>query len=270
MDHPRYRAVRGTFVAAGYAPDGDTIRFAPDRLADLDTLLGTQRLRIAKDTTVSVRLEGIDAPELHYAAREQRCASTARDALLRALAFGAMHIEEDFVVRGDFVRGSVLTRSVDPNGRVIAYAFREGAESIASSVNAAMLREGMAYPLAYDTQPPEHRALFAELARAARRARVGVWQHDKTAAFALATEASIGVRGALIFPKLFRRCVSYLGDRFHGFRGSLREWLEKEAGPGNDVMIVGGKLMRLSALVASAQRSVTTRIDATRAVFVAR
>lgn len=261
MDHPRYRAVRGTFVAAGYAPDGDTIRFAPDRPADLDALIGTQRLRVAKDTTVNVRLEGIDAPELHYAAREQRCASTARDALLRALGLGA---------RWDFVRGSVLTRSVDPTGRVIGYAFRDGAESIPSSANAAMLREGMAYPLAYDTQPPEHRALFAELARAARKARVGIWHHDRTAAFALATEASIGVRGALIFPKLFRRCVSYLTDRFHGFRGGLREWLEKEAGPGNDVMIVGGKLMRLSALVVSANRSITTRIDATRAVFVAR
>lgn len=61
MDRPRYHVLPGTFVAAGYSPDGDSIRFAPDRLGPLDHLPGTLRLRVAKDTSVQLRL-GSSAP----------------------------------------------------------------------------------------------------------------------------------------------------------------------------------------------------------------
>lgn len=152
-----------------------------------------------------------------------------------------------------------------------AYAFREGAPlDVAQSVNATLLRDGMAYPLAYDTQPDEHRALFAGLARAARSAGRGVWRLDRTPAFTLATEASIGPRGALIFPKLFRRCVGFFGARLAGFRGGIRAWLEGEGGRANDVVIAGGRLVRLSELIVEADRAVRTRVDATAIVFVAR
>jgi len=75
-----------------------------------------------------------------------------------------------------------------------------------------------------------------------------VWALDRTRAFALASAGSIGVRGALIFPKLFRRCVAFLTDRFSGFRGGIREWLQSEAGPDNDVVIVDRRLRRLHEL----------------------
>jgi endonuclease YncB( thermonuclease family) len=271
MEKQAYRAIRGTFVAGGYAPDGDSIRFAADRASELDTLSGSLRLRFANDTSVQLRLEGIDAPELHYLARAQRCADIARDALLRALGIGGARIVHDYVEHAELARGTILARGVDVNGRVIAYAFTDGAAlDIARSVNATLLRDGMAYPLAYDTQPEVHRALFASFARAARRAGTGIWQHDRTGEFRLASAASIGVRGALIFPKLFRRCVAFLTDRFSGFRGGIREWLESEGGPVNDVVIVGRRLRRLSELIAEGERSVTTRTDAMKVVFVAR
>lgn len=271
MDRARYLLLQGTFVAAGYAPDGDSIRFGPDHLRKLDHLPGTTRLRVAQDTSVQLRLEGIDAPELHYLAQSQRLGDAARDTLLHALGIEDAHIDHDLVTRAPAVRGSILTRSIDPNGRVIAYAFRDDAPiEVASSVNAAMLRGGMAYPLAYDTQPVEDRELFARLARAARRQRLGVWAHDRTPAFGLASERSIGPHGALIFPKLFRRCLAYFADRFSGFRGDLRAWLESEAGADNDVVLVRGKLTRLSALVSGIGREVHTRLDGGPLVFVAR
>lgn len=271
MDRPRYHVLPGTFVAQGYAPDGDSIRFAPDRLAALDELPGTLRLRVAKDTSVQLRLEGIDAPELHYLAYAQRLGAAARDTLLRALGIDDAHVEHDLVTRARWVRGTILTRSIDRNGRVIAYAFRDGARLEPScSVNAAMLRAGMAYPLAYDTQPASDRRTFAAIARLARIQRLGVWALDRTAAFTLASDRSIGPHGALIFPKLFRRCLAYVSDRLSGFRGDLRAWLEGEAGADNDVVIVRGRLMRLSALVEEVGREVRTRVDGGRVVFVAR
>ncbi|MBI2389514.1 MAG: thermonuclease family protein [Deltaproteobacteria bacterium] len=271
MDRPRYHVLPGTFVAQGYAPDGDSIRFAPDRLAALDELPGTLRLRVAKDTSVQLRLEGIDAPELHYLAHAQRLGDAARDALLHALAIDDAHVEHDFVTRARYVRGTILTRSIDPNGRVIAYAFRHVAPlHVRSSVNAEMLRAGMAYPLAYDTQPAEDRRAFAAIARLARMKKLGVWAIDRTPAFPLATERSIGPHGALIFPKLFRRCLAYVSERLSGFRGDFRAWLEGEAGADNDVVIVRGRLMRLSALVEEVGREVRTRVDGARVVFVAR
>lgn len=268
---PRFLHLQGTFVAAGYAPDGDSIRFAPDHLRALDHLPGTTRLRVAQDCSVQLRLEGIDAPELHYLAHAQRLGDAARDTLLRALGIDDARIDHDLVTHAPAVRGSILTRSIDPNGRLIAYAFRDQTTpDVAASVNAAMLRAGMAYPLAYDTQPPEHRTLFARLARTARKQSLGIWAHDRTPAFALASEHSIGPHGALIFPKLFRRCLAYFADRFSGFRGDLRTWLESEAGADNDVLLLHGKLTRLSTLIEGAVHEVRTRLDGAALVFVAR
>lgn len=181
-----------------------------------------------------------------------------------------MTIEEDFVVAGAHVRGAVLARSIDANGRVIGYAFRDPSTDVAHSANAAMLREGFAYPLAYDTQPLTERMLLAGLARSARRRKLAVWAHDSTRAFKLASEASIGERGPLIFPKLFRPCLSFLTARYHGYRGGVRSWLETEGGPTNDVVMVRGRLSRLSALVSDVGRDVSTRADPLSIVFVAR
>lgn len=283
---PLYRVLAGTFVVAGYAPDGDSLRFVPDRPHELDPLPSTHRLRFAKDGSVPTRLEGIDAPELHYDRARQPLGQQSRDALLVIVGF--THVDAfDDVVRAStpaFVRGAILTRAIDPQGRVIAYAL---ADPIAKTLrtdrrtriprallretfNAAMLARGMAYPLAYDTQPEDHRTAFASLAREARASRRGVWSRDRTKSFRLAGRGSIGARGALIFPKLFRRCVAFLEDRLAGFDGTIARWLESEAGGDNDVVMVGRELTRLSAVLGQVGEVVQTKVDVTRVVFVAR
>jgi endonuclease YncB( thermonuclease family) len=318
MDRCRAPVIPGAFVLARtlpdldpirFAPDLDPIRFAPDRLGALDRLPGTERLRVSHDGSVQLRLEGVDAPELHYQAHAQKLGDAARAALLRAAGFEAERPAGDGERAGaTSVRGAIAARGVDPHGRVIAYAFRErafceralreraagesalreraagesafrarvfraGASAtldVASSINAALLRMGLAYPLAYDTQPASERALFASIARGARARSAGVWALDRTAAFTLAGARSIDARGALVFPKLFRRCLSYLADRRAGFRGDLRAWLEREAGADNDVVIARGRLTRLSAWIDAGERAVRTRIDGATMVFVAR
>jgi hypothetical protein len=166
------------------------------------------------------------------------------------------------VVSGSVARGAILTRSVDVSGRVTAYAFRDGAVlDVERSANAMLLRDGMAYPLAYDTQPEEHRAAFATIAIDARTRRAGIWRIDHTASFSLASEGSIGPRGALILPKLFRRCVSFLAARF---RGGLRRWLKSQGGHADDVVICDRRLTRMSDLLVEAGTLVRSTLDATR------
>lgn len=284
MTAPVYRVLHGTFVVVGYAPDGHTIRFIPDRPSLLDSLSGLMRLRVAEDRSVMLRLEGIDAPELHWSQESQPLATAARDTLLRELGFVELTYSDCWVshhANGE-VRGAIATRGIDARGRVIAYAFPRGlgdrkqdsmtisAHVAATSANAAMLSQGMAYPLAYDTQPAEHRAAFRAIAQQARTARRGVWAVDETARFWLESERSLGEHGQLVFPKLFRRCVAFLDDRERGWEGGISQWLETEAHGDNDVVLVGRTLRRLSELVVERGAVVETRVDPTEAVFVAR
>ena len=69
-----YSSIEGWAVIDGYQPDGDTIRFVPDALPQVFALPRGQLVTAAKDTSVAVSLEGIDAPELHYEGAEQPAA----------------------------------------------------------------------------------------------------------------------------------------------------------------------------------------------------
>lgn len=84
-----YYAFAGSFTTSGTSPDGDTIRFQPDHPANLGALTKV----IAK--TINVRLEGIDAPELHYEQVRQRRAATARTRLLHRLGLRSFTLVGD-------------------------------------------------------------------------------------------------------------------------------------------------------------------------------
>jgi len=219
MDRTAYRALHGTYVAQGYAPDGDSIRFALDRLADLDMMNGTTRLHVAMDSTVQLRLERIDAPELHYRLLAQRLGREARDAALRAIGFrnGAGGRRGDARAGGPRRDRHPRHRRTRSRDRVRVCRRGEAGRRIVGQRLDAACGDGV--PARLRHAAPAHRALFATLARKARRRHLGVWQLDRTRAFPLATERSIGPRGALVFPKLFRRCIRYLADRFSGYPG---------------------------------------------------
>jgi endonuclease YncB( thermonuclease family) len=282
-----FQSIDGWAVIDGYQPDGDTLRFVPDHLPRVLALPRGERVAAAVDTSVAVRLEGIDAPELHYEGREQPAARPALAALLREIGWPPVASRQPSpphatprVSRGAVApphpappaplppRGArvrVVTRSCDAHGRVIGYVFAASSASattsssssssatarivpIDRSVNARLLAAGVVYPLAYDSQPPAERARFAALAAVARREGRGVWSRDRSRdGFALRSEASLGAHGALVFPKLFRRSVAFFREAARGV--GFREWLRQSSGADDAVRVAGGAWRRLSDLL---------------------
>jgi endonuclease YncB( thermonuclease family) len=112
-------------VVSTYAPDGDSVRFVPADAAQLESLGNAGALRIAPDGSVQLRMQGIDAPEVHYAGHAQPLAVRARDALLSWLGFGALTFASrtSRKVRTSDPRSvpaTVLSRAIDAHRRAIA------------------------------------------------------------------------------------------------------------------------------------------------------
>lgn len=280
-----FAVLEGWAVVDGYLPDGDTVRFVPDDMRAFLRLERSYLAAIGKDTSVCVRLEGIDAPELHYAGAQQPAAKPALDAMLRAIHWPSLAVApssasariDGATPRG--VRVAVLTNGCDSHGRAIGYLFpSEIAEThpsasrllreevLASSVNAGLVASGLVYPLSYRTQPDAHRAMFRELGAAARRRRAGVWARDESrAGFVLRSEASLGPYGALVFPKLFRRSVTFFREAARGV--GFREWLRDLSGVDDEVSVNGGAFRPLSALLLETRGRVRLAADLLTTTF---
>lgn len=270
----RYYAFAGTFTTGGTSPDGDTIRFRPAHPKNLAALEGSARL--SKQHTVQVRLEGIDAPELHYDGARQRRSAAARTRLLQLLGFSKVQLFADWVQSASEVPGWIVARQVDVRGRVVGFVYRGHAEDgviarvpIAASANAAMLACGAAYPLAYTSLEPDLRRAMVGWAEEARAAGRGVWSDDATRRFALRGIGSIGARGALVFPKLFRRCVAFCREGADPGARAFVEWLR--ASPEHDDFVeLGRRTVRLSALLTGGRALVRVGVDPLGMVFVPR
>ena len=115
---------------------------------------------------------------------------------------------------------------------------------VARTANFALASSGAAYPTVYGTTPEPVR-LGAARSGARRRtdAGRGVWAIDAGGGFALRSQASIGPAGALILPKLFRRCSDYLKAGMSG--ETLIEWLRRPPVGAriaqDDPVVVGGQ-----------------------------
>lgn len=101
------------------------------RVVDGDTVLVRARIWLGQQVTVSVRLAGIDAPELRSRCDAERAgAARARDFLSRRLAGGGIALAD--IQYGKFA-GRVVARLLD----------RDGAD-----LGAALLAEGLVRPYA--------------------------------------------------------------------------------------------------------------------------
>jgi endonuclease YncB( thermonuclease family) len=280
QNDPQFTLIRGAFVVIGKSPDGDSVRFAPDNAALLDTLKNSRRIRAGKDGSVQLRFEAIDAPELHFGNAQQPLGVEARDALLKRMGFTRLRFDRNETATAATparVRGAILSQAAESNGRPISYVFLErdvgkledGSRVALTdallklSMNDAMVRSGLAYYTVYSSTPPAQRAYFKSLALEARAAKLGVWRVDKTAAFTLRDEASVGENGQLILPKLFRRATSYLQAVGKGFNGSIKDWLiasRTTRQPEDDAVDVNGARRNLSDLIQVSGQ--TVRFDA--------
>jgi hypothetical protein len=245
MAVPFYKAIPGEFILLGKQPDGDSVRFIADDPTLFDDLHRAFRIKPTRsDGSVQLRFEAIDAPEIHYGAFAQALGAEARDALLQQLGFTDVGFggAADNVVTAstpETIRGVILTKAADANGRPISYILTESdVESVQPgewnyvdptllqrTSNWFLLEKGYVYYTVYTSTPALHRKILKTIASKAREDQLGVWNIDATADFILDNQESIGPNGSLILPKLFRRCSDYLRAINRGFEGELTDWL---------------------------------------------
>lgn len=305
-----YRVVTGQFhlyytTAAGkhqgFEPDGDTIRFKPDRgsgaFKDIETdavpgataPAGTPKPRKVKFNAAgmcSLRFEAIDAVELHFqeAFQDDALAKSARDHMLRQVGFTSIEYSGTRLTFANAahphpISGYVIARGVDPNGRVVAFVYSGGAAEVdgspvflsvaraKASINANVLKAGHAYPTFYAGLPTDLREAMASLGRSARSpTKKGIWKSPNPLAPFRATDVP-SLAASKIWPKLFRRLVSYFkatGGPLSGFDAWLRASGEDDA-----IFILPlRELGHLHDVVAVANAKVSLRFDTDQLIIV--
>jgi endonuclease YncB( thermonuclease family) len=232
---------------SGFEPDGDSVQFRPDQPALLDRLARVgSAYRLTSIGSTQLRVEGIDALELHFEGSHQPrpLADQSRDFLTGALGMNPVPYKppDDLRVKPpvpkDDTRGFILARSLEAHGRPVAFAFlgdppaAGGSEFVLKtpllrkSLNYQSLRDGQSYPLFYDTLFARFRNVFAAAASQARIAKRGLWDSDRTAAGVTAGSGTDLEESGVVFPKLFRRLTTFLHQHPGDLAGFL-PWLAK-------------------------------------------
>ena len=240
MPVTRYILITGEFYIHyndlprnGPEPDGDTIHFLPDSdglVQHLPRFSGRAPDRKHLGT-YSVRFEGIDALETHFLNQHQNLqfAQAARDRMLQLLGFGDVQFWPDRPnkvksAQNHPVPGYLLANGIEGNGRVLALVFPgqpnlgavDGDSVFAdeaileNSVNAALVREGLAYGELYGTMPLDLIRRMRQLVTAARQNGSGFWpKEDVTVDLRVQLQGLPDLPELVMFPKLYRRLVTY-------------------------------------------------------------
>ena len=219
-----------------HVPDGDSVRFVPDQ--PIPVAQSMPRLRWSKDGALSVRLLGVDAPEIHYRRRGQPLwrqpppwGERAAQALLSFLGFSELQRNlAGRVVDAEpqACRGTLGILRVDRYGRALALALRGeqgltledyGARDVSlaweglweASANRELLQQGHVYPLVHREFPADWRVSLSASVQMARMQGKGVWHVDRThCGFPLSDAQALRdtlESACLIWPFLFRRLV---------------------------------------------------------------
>ncbi|WP_375428771.1 hypothetical protein [uncultured Sphingomonas sp.] len=227
-----FTLIAGRFHVVGYSPDGDSIRFEP-RDPELLGRLGGFRPRMNARGHLQLRIEAIDTLETHYSppsgggvyAQPRRWADAASDRLLGFAGVTGVRWDgarRTVLAAMDGTPGYILSRSVEKNGRPIAFVFAgdppedDGAsivlqpDRLRDSFNHLALREGLAYPTFYTGLFGTLRDALAEAVIEARAAGRGLWPEDRGTAGFDPTELAVITEEAPILPKLFRRLCDYM------------------------------------------------------------
>ncbi len=289
MASPFLLALHGELVVVGKRPDGDSMRFVPDRPELLLELQRADRIRPSSDGSLQLRFEGIDTPETHYGEDSQPLGDDARNGLLATTGFENVVFDDAGVVASadpERRRAVVLSKGAEANGRPVAYVLvgdpdpppdgqwtEVTRELLRRTANARQLAAGLAYLTLYTSTPALHRTELRAIAAEARAANAGVWAVDQTPEFPLVDQASISPGGALVLPKLFRRCTDYLKAVRGGFAGTLPDWLVAVSAtrtrPEDDRVVLGERTeVSLSALIQQRNARIVFGGDLLDIVFV--
>jgi hypothetical protein len=246
--------LEGCWVVLDHAPDGDSVRFVPDQPIPVSQSM--PRLRWSKDGALSVRLLGVDAPEIHYRRRGQPLwrqpppwGERAAQALLNFLGFPELQRNLAGRVVGaepQACRGTLGILRVDRYGRALALALRGeqgltledyGTRDVSLawedlwevSANRELLQQGHVYPLVHKDFPVNWRVSLSTSVQMARMQGKGVWRVDRTHCGVPLLDAQT-LRdtlesACLIWPFLFRRLVDIETCFRHA--SSSKAWLSR-------------------------------------------
>lgn len=234
-----------TKVVVAVAPDAirfrknDTSPFQPTHVFDHAKVKGRTNTAPIKNGKLTIRLQGIDAPELHYqpsplSAAEKKGLPDAKRAAYRKLThayrqfLGATSTKalHDFLSRaGEATLACRVFTHVDaPNEVFDTYGRLVGDIEVTVAnrtvdINHWLVAQGFAYPTFYSSMNDDEIKAFLALAKTARTKKLPVWKHlAKTIpAFdfdlrepkinetgVLATD-----KGPVILPKLYRRYTNW-------------------------------------------------------------
>lgn len=273
-----YRIVKGNFLLyyqgttrqVGSQPDGDSIWFEPDDpnlLLDVDGRDADLRER-GDITYVQLRFEAIDALEIHYKSFHQHLelAKASRDKALKETGYNQVIFSnngESLTVSEAVphpVRGYIMIRTIDPFGRPVSFVFAgntsraDGSEFflepafMRNSVNAALIRAGQAYPSFYSGLPTDLRNEITALAVAAWNKNAGLWPDD-VSNFRTPIRNLDALEKLALWPKLFRRLVSYFKDNNTGVK-EFDNWLRAKSSRDDQIWIIPrGELARLHNVI---------------------
>lgn len=232
--------IKGTFHVLGYSPDGDSVRFQADDEANWAKLSGPPVTLNAR-RHAQLRLEAIDTLETHYRNLHQppALATAALDFLLRGLGITGVQwdvLRTRVTAAKDATEGYILSRTVEPNRRPVAFAFAgpppkpDGSkielypEQMMESMNYKSIEAGMAYPTYYKGLFSDLRAALGDASRRARSDNLGVWAEDRTNTGFEVTGIESITEEHVILPKLFRRLAEYMeaGGPIAGFKEFLK------------------------------------------------
>lgn len=197
-------------------------RFARVPGLDAAWILGrVRRPLLDRERRLSVRLEGVDAPELHYrpagvhsgrAFRQPFAESAARALRAWLASAGSRSLPCRVVADVDDP-----AHAFDTYGRCVGEVW-VATDTGEQPVAPWLLQQGWAVPAFYSTTPHDKIETFVALAEASRRARRGLWAHGTHTWARLswgqryrsgAADEGEEDGGAVLLPKLFRRLVTW-------------------------------------------------------------
>ncbi len=222
-----YRLIKGRVVVRHrHQPDGDSIHFVADNMNLFADLPGYSPAEQTGDlASYMLRFQAIDTPELHYGGSAQPHSLESRNALLTWLNVDPTQWDWVSAPRGFAweTEVQILCDGFEGHGRPLAYVLRDfDAEDgsaiildesiLAATYNYHAVQNGFAYLGLYAggvTTPLRHQLIATY--QQAKAANLGIWAIDQTGRFKVSTRDDLGIEnGALVYPKIFRRCIDGL------------------------------------------------------------
>ncbi len=199
---------------------------------------GRKQAVLGNGGTLKVRLQGVDAPELHYRPVNRLPELRQHGAEAAVLALG------DWLRRagsGPTLACEAVTQVAEPNDVFDMYARFIGDVEVTAprrlNLNQWLVQQGWALPSFYNSMTAAEIGVLTSLTEQARAARAGVWRRGGYTSALMPLDSSLTYRrpgsqpasdrGPMILPKLFRRQYMWAEELARGTTTArtLRDYL---------------------------------------------